>query len=432
MDRESIRTFCRSAKSVKELLCLIDMEELYEFFAALNIRDIRALVQANENDFQHWFQNPGSWRKFTEAVKILREEVCEVNAATDVGCVCKLNSLNGEDPGDEHKYAGGEQQNHDCPMISKDRFAAMSNFSGSANILSRDESLEDPHGVSGKTVNTSVVPKMEKLQIGEVASKGKNVEEKSVQCHNRDIQCDCRKVDGKKSCCGRENQIGYLAQINYGGIPRGMYDHFYDGIRMAGENSPHAVLSPQSITPFPSGQHAFQFFTSPLNSEIDNTPQFNVGSLMYYPPTLANLDVRYPGVNVVASNCQLAPQISTNAECNFVNPDNVYQPCSYFNNCNALSQQGLYCYSPLGNIDNGLTINNTKAAFTYTGAYGTPVCKPNSLYISTSRDGIHSNSSASSGLTNKPVKSKPQNFKAEHTGNQYFKAESGKLLPRRL
>lgn len=52
MDRESIRTFCRSAKSVKELLCLIDMEELYEFFAALNIRDIRALVQANENDFQ--------------------------------------------------------------------------------------------------------------------------------------------------------------------------------------------------------------------------------------------------------------------------------------------------------------------------------------------------------------------------------------------
>lgn len=37
-------------------------------------------------------------------------------------------------------------------------------------------------------------------------------------------------------------------QINYGGIPRGMYDHFYDGIRMAGENSPHAVLSPQSVS----------------------------------------------------------------------------------------------------------------------------------------------------------------------------------------
>uniref|UniRef100_A0A0N5B0V1 YTH domain-containing protein n=1 Tax=Syphacia muris TaxID=451379 RepID=A0A0N5B0V1_9BILA len=236
-----------------------------------------------------------------------------------------------------------------------------------------------------------------------------------------------------------ENQIAYLAQINYGGAPRGMYNHFYDGICMAGQNSPHAILSPQFVTHFPQFSQPMCFTSAP-QTEADQV-QYNGSPLMWYPSPLVNFDFRINPSNMMAANNLNA--FTTKPFSDSLHP--AHQSAAYPTVQNGLYQpstgQGQTTFNPTQGTQCHLFKDAGDTDFFY---HSSSASEANSLLYSSTDHTLHSSCScekeadsrweSSNHFCHVEKNSQPaKSFKNTQLGsNQYFKAESGKLLPRRL
>uniref|UniRef100_A0A0N5ASG8 SAM domain-containing protein n=1 Tax=Syphacia muris TaxID=451379 RepID=A0A0N5ASG8_9BILA len=86
MDRELVRSYCRKAKNVHELLQSLNMSECYGNFAALSIVDLSYLSQMNESDLRVRFYislKTGPRKKIIEVIRILKDEILNTKSAVN-------------------------------------------------------------------------------------------------------------------------------------------------------------------------------------------------------------------------------------------------------------------------------------------------------------------------------------------------------------
>lgn len=89
MDNDHLRSCCRKAKDVSELLSLLGMECYLEAFESENIMDLKFFSRLNEGDLRGLGMKTGPRKKLLEALKILKEELAG-----------KATGMNAEDSGE--------------------------------------------------------------------------------------------------------------------------------------------------------------------------------------------------------------------------------------------------------------------------------------------------------------------------------------------